>query len=332
MKKTKNISKSCVNLSFSQELDDLRNSKEKFKNTIPSTPSASSIQDLFNSDPRRSSTPLNRKWNRRTSSNAWSKPPNSPLGSSLSYQQSQSATNISRSAHSPISDFKKPFPDTQELKKTDNVIRRAGGGRRRARPKSMLIQPVAVRAQDSEIAIARADLRKQQQSHSDTELEESTIENSVFANSTVTSPTSRPKLTMDRRSASMSTPTRYSGNREIDIDEQFHESVIPNGEWSESEVERVRRVAHEIDENVRQLQQQQQTQEQLSQHEQHLQQPQQNLNSSRENIDEEELRHTKELIRLYETGSISCHGKVISSSPPERDVPTDLQVFFVIYV
>ena len=95
--------------------------------------------------------------------------------------------------------------------------------------------------------------------------------------------------------------------REIDIDEQQLQRDLLGGEI---EAERVRRVALEIDENVRHLKQQQQ------------QQQQQQLNMSHENVDEEELKDTKELIRLYETGLIGTNGKkLVSSSPPERDVP-----------
>uniref|UniRef100_A0A7M5WY06 MABP1/WDR62 second WD40 domain-containing protein n=1 Tax=Clytia hemisphaerica TaxID=252671 RepID=A0A7M5WY06_9CNID len=316
LKKTKNISKSCVNLSFTQELDDLRNSKEKFKNTIPSTPSTSSINDLLTSDPRRSSTPMNnhnRKWNNRRTTNAWSsQKPQSPIGSPLANHQSQSVTDLFRNPAplSPLSNERKTFPESSPVSvSTENVVRRSGARRNRSRPRSMVIEPTTVRDKRSEIRISRADsLRTPSQSHSDTEIEESTIENSVFnsitkTQSVVTSPT-RPTqipempvtahISETTVAALISTPTK-DGKREIDIDEQL---------LSESEAERVRRIAQQINDNVRHLQQQN------------------SLNGSRENIEEDELRDTKELIRLYETGLIGTHGKLISCSPPERDVPS----------
>lgn len=351
--------------------------KEKFKNTVPNTPSsASSMNDLLTSDPRRSSTPMNanaksRKW-RRSTSNAWAgaagSKPQSPLGSPLSNQQTQSAASLFPvGPGSPRTEAKKFCPPPQKdpphhkvssSSTTDNVVTRRSGGRRtRTRPRSMVIQPVSVREKNSEIAIIsrRAESFRTPSPHSDTELDVSESRNLFLAglvqndvannmnfvdergvrddghfntdiplsnnylqdegnfdaittteNNTATSFVHHSPPTSPRHQPPTPIESR-TPVKEIDIDDQRLQQHQQRSD--ESEAERVRRVAFEIDENVRHLKQQQQHQQQL-------------LNSSHENIDEEELKDTKELIRLYETGLIGTNGKkLVSSSPPERDVP-----------
>ena len=343
--------------------------KEKFKNTVPNTPSsASSMNDLLTSDPRRSSTPMNanakaRKW-RRSTSNAWvgaaGSKAQSPLGSPLSNQQTQSAASLFSMGGlgSPRSEAKKFCPPPQQVSNlkasstTDNIVTRRSGGRRtRTRPRSMIIQPVSVREKNSEIAvISRTESFRTPSPHSDTELDVSESRNLFLAglvqNDVANNMNFVDEKGRDDGHISAGVPPQSEGNfdtigttentsfvvssshpqsppisprrpphtpvesrtpvKEIDIDDQR----LQHQRGDESEAERVRRVALEIEENVR-----------------HLNQHQQLLNSSHENIDEEELKHTKELIRLYETGLIGTNGKkLVSSSPPERDIPNTVSL------
>ena len=385
LKKNKLISKSCVNLSFTQELAETRlgeassDGKDHFKNTIPNTPSsASSLNDLLTSDPRRSSTPMNanaksRKW-RRSASNAWAKP-QSPLGSPLSNQATQSAANLfsTGSTDAPLS-----FEPSSVTTKTESsgVVRRSDARRtRRTRPRSMVVQPVTVRDKDSDIAVVpqRSESFRTTafSTHSDTEIDlngmqevsdekngvqrerkevnfASRIEDIVsdkdseqlnhfvgrggkgeenesffVTNSPLVSPIRSSLAPLDVGS----TPVKSNNTggvvvdavrREMDIDEQKHR-ISSLGSVSESE--RVRFVAMEIEESVRnlQLQQQQQQQPQKLGMGDFIEEQDENYVNEEEG---DEVKDTKELIRLYETGLIGTNGKkLVSRSPPERDTP-----------
>ena len=130
-----------------QEFDDLRNNQ--VQNTIPSSPSYHTVQDLIMYDNRRSSTPKNKK------SNAWNR------GEAVS-PKAPSLLNF-------ISSPKKKKEHTAPKKNTkaDVVMRKTGNNRNNRRPRSLFIESSTQKELREQILS-----ENKVQYHSDTEVDD----------------------------------------------------------------------------------------------------------------------------------------------------------------
>ena len=149
LKKSKLISKSCQNLSFTQELEDVQN--RQFSNSIPLSPmSTKSVVDIMSTDYRRSSTPLRKdKWKQRSSSNIETQDPLRVCASTPELPAASSVPYLASCTSPTGSPSRRRNQSTCDDIKALEVVKRKKKPSNRNRPRSLLVGSNALKEMEN---------------------------------------------------------------------------------------------------------------------------------------------------------------------------------------